>query len=282
MENRQNKIIFLDIDGTLTVGGTNTPPPGALRAIRAAQAKGSLVFLCTGRNLAMLKPLLVYGFDGFIGSAGGYVCCGDELIYDHPMTKEQGEAAVEILRRNGVYCTLETRDATYGDDGIGDFLLSASGGNSELKRMRAALEKELNIVSGSLYRGEPIYKIVFVCREMGQLEEAKRLLEQEFRFICYEEKDRETGGTVIVNGELINRAFDKGRALLRVCEHYGISREDSVGFGDSLNDLEMIETAGIGVCMENGDPALRAVSSLVCPPVEKEGLAEAFSLLGLS
>ena len=52
------KLIFLDIDGTLTPAGSNVPPESALKAIRAAQAKGHTVFLCTGRNLAMLAPVL--------------------------------------------------------------------------------------------------------------------------------------------------------------------------------------------------------------------------------
>ena len=52
------KLIFLDIDGTLTEPGSNTPPESALRAIRAAQKNGHLVFLCSGRNYAMLSPLL--------------------------------------------------------------------------------------------------------------------------------------------------------------------------------------------------------------------------------
>ena len=39
------KIIFLDIDGTLTVPGSNEPPASALKAIRAAQENGHKVFL---------------------------------------------------------------------------------------------------------------------------------------------------------------------------------------------------------------------------------------------
>ena len=60
------KLIFLDIDGTLTSAGSNVPPDSALEAIRAAQAKGNKVYLCTGRNYAMMKPLLKYGFDGYV------------------------------------------------------------------------------------------------------------------------------------------------------------------------------------------------------------------------
>ena len=64
------KAIFLDIDGTLTEPGTNVPPASALEAIRRAQEAGNYVFLCTGRNYAMLSPLLKYGFDGVVASSG--------------------------------------------------------------------------------------------------------------------------------------------------------------------------------------------------------------------
>ena len=56
------KLIFLDIDGTLTPPGSNTPPESAMRAIRSAQARGHRIFLCTGRNPDMLSPVLRLGF----------------------------------------------------------------------------------------------------------------------------------------------------------------------------------------------------------------------------
>ena len=62
------KIIFLDIDGTLTPAGSNTPPASAMDAVRKAQANGHKVFLCTGRNPAMLAPVLALGL--FSGCPG--------------------------------------------------------------------------------------------------------------------------------------------------------------------------------------------------------------------
>ena len=71
------KLIFLDIDGTLTSPGCNVPPDSALEAVHAARAAGHKVFLCTGRNPDMLRPVLSYGFDGAVATGGGYVFCGD-------------------------------------------------------------------------------------------------------------------------------------------------------------------------------------------------------------
>ncbi len=65
------KLIFLDIDGTLTPAGSNVPPASAMDAVRKAQAKGHKVFLCTGRNPAMLAPVLALGFDGAVAGADG-------------------------------------------------------------------------------------------------------------------------------------------------------------------------------------------------------------------
>ena len=135
------KLIFLDIDGTLTVPGENTPPESALEAIRAAQRKGNKVFLCTGRNMDMLSPLLKYGFDGVIASSGGYVMLGEEVLYDCPMTQQQRDTVLESLHRHGVFCTIEALGGSWGDENMDAFLKDQPEGNSEIERWRKALSE---------------------------------------------------------------------------------------------------------------------------------------------
>ena len=171
------KLIFVDIDGTLTRPGENVPPDSALAAIRAAQAKGNKVFLCTGRNPDMLSPLLVYGFDGYVGCGGGYVVAGDEVLYDCPMTDEQRDTALKTLHDNGVFCTIEAKGGSWGDENLGEFLSGQSEGNSEIERWRKALSANLGIRPMSTYDGSPIYKVVIMCTAMEQLADAKAALE---------------------------------------------------------------------------------------------------------
>ena len=90
------KIIFLDIDGTLTEPGSNEPPRSAADAVNKAREKGNYVYLCTGRNYNMLMPLLKYGFDGVVASSGGYILCGEELIYDCPMEESLKDQVLEL------------------------------------------------------------------------------------------------------------------------------------------------------------------------------------------
>ena len=234
------KLIFLDIDGTLVRAGENTPPDSALKAIRAAQAKGNKVFLCTGRNPDMLKPLLKFGFDGYVGAAGGYVVVDDEVIYDQPMTKEDTELALKLLHKNGVFCTVEGVDGSWGDENLGEFLAGQGEGNSEIERWRKALASNLHILPMSQYDGRPVFKVVIMCLKMEQLDEAKAALEDRYDFVV---QDVPAHGCV--NGELINRAFDKGRGIIRVCEKLGVPVANSYSFGDSMNDLPLIEASDV-------------------------------------
>lgn len=275
----EKKAIFLDIDGTLTVAGSNVPPDSALQAIRAAQDKGHRVFLCTGRNYDMLKPLLSYGFDGVVASAGGYIRCGEQVIYDCPMTEAQRKLVLDTLEQHGIFRTVECLDGSYTDDGFKAFLEehAEDGGNSELLRWRRQIEEELNIRSMREYMGQPVYKVVVMSMDRNSMEQAGKLLEKDFSF-CMQEADRYG----IVNGEVINRQFDKGQALIRVCQHLHIPLEDSIAFGDSMNDKEMMETAGYSVCMENGSDTLKKLADEVCPGVEQDGLYQAFVGLGLA
>ena len=270
------KLIFVDIDGTLTPPGSNTPPESALWAIRRAREKGNPVFLCTGRNRGMLAPVLAYGFDGAVASAGGYVFVGDRVLFSCPMTPEQFETGMRLLGQTGVFRTIEGVDATFGDEDLSAFVQHAGDGNSELIRWRKALADQLNIQPMSAYDGCPVYKIVFMCRDMEQLKPAREALEKDFRFVVQDVPARGC-----LNGELINRRFDKGQGVRLVARTLGIPLSDTVGFGDSMNDLEMIQTVGTSVCMESGSPTLKAQSDLVCPAVQDDGLKWAFEKLGL-
>lgn len=269
----EKKIIFLDIDGTLTEPGSNEPPESAVRAIEQARKLGHYVFLCTGRNYDMLSPLLKYDFDGVVASSGGYIECRKEVIYDCPMTEEQKLAAMEVLKKNGVYRTVECMDGSYTDEGFKDFLREHAneGSNSELLRWREQIERSLNILPMKEYRGQPVYKIVIMSPTLAQLEEPREALAEDFEF-CIQDADKHG----FVNGEVVNRQFDKGKAVVRVCGHLGIPLYNSVAIGDSMNDREMLETAGLSICMENGSEELKKLVDDICPSVKDGGIRYAF------
>lgn len=269
----KQKIVFLDIDGTLVEPGHNEPPESAVWAIEQARKAGHHVFLCSGRNYNMLSPLLKYDFDGVIASAGGYIKCGEDVIYDCPMTEEQRCRVMDVLKEHGIFRTVECVDGSFTDEEFKNYLRehAQEGGNSELLRWREQIEKSLNILPMKEYRGQPVYKIVIMSPSAEQLEEPEKLLESDFAF-CMQEGDR----SGFLNGEIINREFDKGRAVERVCDYLHIPLSDSIAFGDSMNDKEMLETAGLGICMENGSEGVKKLADDICPSVSENGIREAF------
>lgn len=269
----KKKIIFLDIDGTLTEPGSNEPPKSALFAIRKARELGHSVFLCTGRNFNMLSPLLKYDWDGFVASSGGYIKCGSNVIYDCPMSEKQQQTAMDVLKENGVFRTVECKDGSYTDEGFKAFLKehAKEGGNSELLRWREQIEHALQIRPMKEYGGQPIYKIVIMSPSYDYLTEPKRVLEKEFAF-CIQKEDRAGW----INGEIVNRNFDKGKAIERVCSFLHVPIEDTAAIGDSMNDIEMLQSAGLSICMENGSESLKETADDICPSLKEDGIYKAF------
>ena len=125
---------------------------------------------------------------------------------------------------------------------------------------------------------EPVYKIVFIAPNEACLTEVKRQYEDQFVF-CESRLGDEGGG--IVNGELINRKFNKGSGIRAICNHLGCSLADTIGFGDSDNDLQMTDVVGISVCMANGSDNLKKRCDRICPAVTDDGIAREFAALGL-
>jgi len=272
------KLIFLDIDGTLTAPGKNVPPESSVEAIRRARAAGNPVFLCTGRNPVMLSPLLKYGFDGYVGCNGAFVVIGDEIVKNEPLPEPVKELLFRRLENSGAFMTIESQLGAYTSDSFKDYLRAQAleTGNSEELRWREQIEKDLGIRLLSEYGGEPIFKMMIRHCPRRLLEEIREELGSGYQMeIRPGQSDEQTGC------EVINAKNHKGSALLFVAERLHIPAEDTYAFGDSLNDLEMLEAAGTSVCMGNGMAALKEKADYVCPAVEDDGLFRAFETMKL-
>ena len=115
------------------------------------------------------------------------------------------------------------------------------------------------------------------CTDISSLEEAKKLLGDRFTFVVHPFGNK--GGCI--NGEIIPKGIDKGRGMKLVCDYYGIDLKDTIAFGDSMNDYEMLKTAGTGVAMGNACEQLKAAADLVCESVQEDGIYHALKRMGL-
>lgn len=65
----------------------------------------------------------------------------------------------------------------------------------------------------------------------------------------------------------------KGSALKLIADHLGIPRERTAAVGDNTLDKEMIEWAGIGCCVEDGNEEVKAIADVIAPACADDGVA---------
>ena len=65
----------------------------------------------------------------------------------------------------------------------------------------------------------------------------------------------------------------KGNALRWCADHFGFRMDELLAFGDSLNDVSMLEAAGVGVAMGNAREDVKAMGFPVCGTNEEDGVA---------
>ena len=70
-------------------------------------------------------------------------------------------------------------------------------------------------------------------------------------------------------------AANKGSALRMLADELGIPVEQTMAFGDDLNDIAMLKEAGIGVAMGNAPEEVRRAADFVTDDCDHSGVASA-------
>lgn len=279
MMSTKKKIVFLDIDGTLTAD-LGTPSEKVKEAIRLARANGHKIFICTGRNMPIIgKNILECGFDGIVASAGSHIEINGNVIFDCLMDESLVQYCLDVFHKNHIFCRIESPEGIYTDTAMEELLRCASAdpANSELVRMQREMESGLDIKRFDEYPCNGAYKLCFTCTDLNDLEATKPELEKTFDYVVH---PFQTGASVF-NGEIIRKGMDKGSGMEKVCHYYGMSMEDTVAFGDSMNDFQMIQAAHTGVAMGNACAELKEIADVVCESVQEDGIYHQFSRMGL-
>jgi Cof subfamily protein (haloacid dehalogenase superfamily) len=73
--------------------------------------------------------------------------------------------------------------------------------------------------------------------------------------------------------EVAEPEVSKGSGLRWVCRRLGIEPGRVISFGDGANDIELLQEAGLGVAVEDADPALLPHAAITVPGVEEDGVA---------
>ena len=77
-----------------------------------------------------------------------------------------------------------------------------------------------------------------------------------------------------INIEITSIYATKAKALEKLCEVLGFTRENVLAMGDGDNDMPMIEFAGIGVAMENGEEHIKQAADIIADDCNDFGAAK--------
>lgn len=275
----KRKSIFLDVDGTL-VSGHATMNFKVAEAINRARQNGHYVFICTGRNKTGIKyELAKADFDGIIASAGSYIEIDNKVIHSVYFNKLLVDKISKVFDENNIYYNYECTDVTYMSKKMVELFIGGvnfESGNIELEKMMQEEFKKFSIQDLSLYNNQDIHKICFIATDQNDVERAKKQLGDDVNMVIHDIFDATT-----INGELISKVDNKATAIKQVIDYLGIDKKDTIAFGDSMNDYEMINFVECGIAMGNACKELKEVASRVCRSVDEDGIYYEFIELGL-
>ena len=119
---------------------------------------------------------------------------------------------------------------------------------SDNERVMQALSETLNLEVSRKSRdlSEEIYCLCLYADEI----EAQKFLER-YPALTFE---RFHGYVMNV---LEDNKVSKVTAIQKVLEHLNICKSEAIAFGDSSNDIEMLEYVGLGIAMGNGGEELK-------------------------
>ena len=73
----------------------------------------------------------------------------------------------------------------------------------------------------------------------------------------------------------------KADGIAAAISEFGITREETMAFGDGGNDSEMLKYAGMGIAMGNSEDSVKSCADYVTLSVDEDGISHAVRHFGL-
>ena len=269
MEKKDIRIIALDLDGTLLNSNKELSEANLAALERAARA-GIEIVPTTGRFFDAMPevirnlPFLHYAIT-INGSEVADLRTG-AVIYKAELPWEQSVEIMALLDKYPViYDCYQGNEAfmTAAQKELIDTVVSSPHYRKMIRELRQPVA-ELKAFLTERKRG--VQKVQFFTDHpdvrLKMLKELPTLFD-----------DLSVSSSVSDNVEINQIHANKGEALVALAAHLGFKPEQTMAFGDGLNDLSMLEAAGVGVAMENACAEAKEAADWVAPSCDEDGVA---------
>lgn len=262
------RLLVVDLDGTV-VGRSNQIEPGVLQVIQAVQAQGIAVAIATGRMYQSAVR-----FHRAIGSTLPLMAYQGAWIQD-PLTDQMHrhwtmapELAGQLL---DAYEQADLRDRLSVHFYIDDQLyVREILEETERYAERSGVSVQAVGDLRTLLSMHPT-KVLAQSPDVMLIDQLWRSLQGH-----YSPAEVYLTKSVDIFLEATHPQVNKGAAVRYVAEDLlGLQPEQVMAIGDNLNDLEMLNYAGLGVAMGDAPAEVKAMAQWVAPNVEANGAAVA-------
>lgn len=237
-------IIATDLDGTL-LNTDHQLDPFTVETVREVESLGVKFIIATGRHYRDVVGIRdVLGIEAYlITSNGARIHAPDnERIY----SRDIHAAAVRRLVQPDIAGSEHVIVNLFADDA---WLIDRHA--PELLAFHQDSGFDYDVMDLREHDGENIAKVLYIG-DPKDLQVTAANLEREFGdsiYVTYSLPDCL---------EVMTSDVSKGRALRFVLDRLAIPVAQSVAFGDNMNDIDLLETAGHPFMMNNANPALKA------------------------
>lgn len=253
------KLIATDMDGTL-LNSSREIDREFYEVLDKLEEKNIIMAFASGRNLEALTKLVPDSMQErimFISNNGNNIIYKGEQIHSSTISMED----VEIIDK--------TIDNMKGIDRVlcmdNNTVYTSSFKNWCIGRLKGYKQTVFKKDFKSI-KGRPEKYTLFTAEE--NQENILNLLEPL--------KDRLSivpSGKVTI--DISAKGINKGTAIEMIQSKYGISKEETMVFGDYLNDLEMMDKAYYSHAMENAHPELKKKARFIAGHHNKKGVINA-------
>lgn len=257
------KAIALDLDGTLTNSQKKVSEKNK-QVISKAIEEGIKVILASGRPLFGITPvadiLELEKKGGYIlAYNGGNIvdCMTGELIYSRFIPQECVHDICRESENNDVYAITYYKDKVLSQSDEDEYVKKEAFCNgADIKKVES-LEQFVDY---------PVAKYIIVGEHNKLLPVEKVLKEKHGNLLdIFFSEDYFL--------EVVPKGVAKDKSLEALLDKLGIKREELIACGDGMNDLPMIEYAGLGVAMENAYPKVKESADVIAPSNDDDGVA---------
>lgn len=277
------KYLFFDVDGTL-LGKSRFITPATIEALKKVKKAGHKIFICTGR-----APTSIVGgrleevpADGFIASAGGFVNVEGQYIFKNYIDATTLSEVMTLFTNHKVLFALETEKAIYQTPGVNEFFdlkhHQEFGDNVELQRffeLKRVKENRIPILEFDPKK-IGVTKVSFIAQDRYLFLDIVHYLVEHFNVVTFSSENDD-----FINGEIILKNCTKADGIRRVLEALNGDLNDTISFGDSMNDYQMVATTKEAYVSEKAPEKLKAIATGTFSDPDQDGIAKKLKELNL-